>query len=87
MLKSIDFAAERGLTESRAVAAGAGALGNKRRDRFLCALGLRLHILLDVFVGELLDDAFHCNIHCLSGEVHLHFSRLAVQQLSSSSSE
>jgi hypothetical protein len=41
----------------------------------------RFDISLVVLVGELLDNAFHCNVHCLPSELHLHFPRLAVQQL------
>ncbi|MNV33480.1 hypothetical protein D3C71_1248480 [compost metagenome] len=74
-------AAERSLTESRTMAACAGTLGNVRCNRFLSALGLRLYILLDVFVSELLNNAFYCNINGLPTELCRYFPRLAVQQL------
>ncbi|MNW54337.1 hypothetical protein D3C74_319340 [compost metagenome] len=80
-IETIYFAAKCGLTEPCTVTAGAGPLRDVRRNSFLSTLGLSFHILLDVFVGELLNCAFYCDIRCLPREIHLHFSRLAVQQL------
>ncbi|MNV27650.1 hypothetical protein D3C71_1188060 [compost metagenome] len=78
-VEAIDLVAECSLTESGTMAARARPLGDEWCNCPLCAFGHRLQIPPDILVSELLDDAFHCNIHGFPAELHFYFPRLAIQ--------
>ena len=77
---ALDFAAQRRLVQTRALAQGARAKGHVGGDGLLRAGRQGLHIAGDIFAAELVDNALEGQVERLAADVDFDFERRAVQQ-------